>query len=107
MSSTAAHLIATLTKAHAEVRFDDKSKLYTTPRLLIIDEIGYLPIHRLRAKLLIRLISRRFERGPGILTGNGSFAAWGDVFGDRVIAPASLARSRSTSLAIRTRSTSI
>jgi DNA replication protein DnaC len=41
--STAAHLIATLTKAHAEGRLDEKLKLYTTPRLLIIDEIGYLP----------------------------------------------------------------
>jgi energy-coupling factor transporter ATP-binding protein EcfA2 len=46
--STAANLIATLTKAHAEGRLDEKLKFYTTPRLLIIDEIGYLPIERLR-----------------------------------------------------------
>ncbi len=74
--STAAHLIATLTKAHAEGRLDGW-KLYTTPRLLIIDEIGYLPIDRLGANLFFQLISRRYERGPMILTSNQSFAAWG------------------------------
>ena len=46
--STAANLIATLTKAHAEGRLDEKLKFYTTPRLLIIDEIGYRPIERKR-----------------------------------------------------------
>ena len=46
--TTAAHLIATLTKAHAEGRLDEKLKVFTTPRLLIIDEIGYLPIDRHR-----------------------------------------------------------
>jgi len=90
--STAANLIATLTKAHAEGRLDEKLKFYTTPRLLIIDEIGYLPIDRLGANLFFQLISRRYERGPMILTSNQSFAAWGDVFGDRVIATAILDR---------------
>jgi DNA replication protein DnaC len=90
--STAANLIATLTKAHAEGRLDEKLKFYTTPRLLIIDEIGYLPIERLGANLFFQLISRRYERGPMILTSNQSFAAWGDVFGDRVIATAILDR---------------
>jgi DNA replication protein DnaC len=82
--TTAAHLIATLTKAHAEV--------YTTPRLLIIDEIGYLPIDRVGANLFFQLISRRYERGPMILTSNQSFGAWGEVFGDRIIATAILDR---------------
>ncbi|HET7222716.1 MAG TPA: IS21-like element helper ATPase IstB [Rhodanobacteraceae bacterium] len=90
--STAANLIAALTKAHAEGRLDEKLKFYTTPRLLIIDEIGYLPIERLGANLFFQLISRRYERGPMILTSNQSFAAWGDVFGDRVIATAILDR---------------
>jgi DNA replication protein DnaC len=90
--STAAQLIAQLTKAHAEGRLDEKLKLYTTPRLLIIDEIGYLPIDRLGANLFFQLISRRYERGPMVLTSNQSFAAWGDVFGDRVIATAILDR---------------
>jgi DNA replication protein DnaC len=90
--STAAHLITTLSRAHAEGRLDDKLKLYTTPRLLIIDEIGYLPIDRVGANLFFQLISRRYERGPMILTSNQSFGAWGDVFGDRVIATAILDR---------------
>ena len=90
--TTAANLIATLTKAHGEGRLDEKLKLYTTPRLLIIDEIGYLPIDRLGANLFFQLISRRYERGPMILTSNQSFGAWGEVFGDRVIATAILDR---------------
>jgi DNA replication protein DnaC len=90
--TTAAHLIAVLTKAHAEGRLDEKLKVYTTPRLLIIDEIGYLPIDRIGANLFFQLISRRYERGPMILTSNQSFGAWGDVFGDRVIATAILDR---------------
>lgn len=90
--STAANLIATLTKAHGEGRLEEKLKLYTTPRLLIIDEIGYLPIDRLGANLFFQLISRRYERGPMILTSNQSFGAWGEVFGDRVIATAILDR---------------
>jgi DNA replication protein DnaC len=90
--TTAATLIEKLTKANAEGRLEDKLKLYTAPRLLIVDEIGYLPIDRVGANLFFQLISRRYERGPMILTSNQSFAAWGDVFGDRVIATAILDR---------------
>ncbi len=90
--TTGANLIATLTKAHAEGRLDEKLKFYTTPRLLIIDEIGYLPIERLGANLFFQLISRRYERGPMILTSNQSFGAWGEVFDDRIIATAILDR---------------
>lgn len=90
--TTAAQLIAQLTKANAEGRLDEKLKFYTTPRLLIIDEIGYLPIDRQGANLFFQLISRRYERGPMVLTSNQSFSAWGDVFGDRVIATAILDR---------------
>lgn len=90
--TTAASMIATLTKALNEGRLEDKLKLYTVPRLLIIDEIGYLPIDRQGANLFFQLISRRYERGPMILTSNQSFGAWGEVFGDRVIATAILDR---------------
>jgi DNA replication protein DnaC len=78
--STAANLIAALTKAR-ENRLEERLKFYTTPRLLIIDEIGYLPIERLGANLFFQLISRRYECGPMILTSNQSFGAWGEVFG--------------------------
>jgi len=90
--ATAAALIATLTKAVSENRLEEKLKVYTVPRLLVIDEIGYLPIDRQGANLFFQLISRRYERGPVILTSNQSFANWGDVFGDRVIATAILDR---------------
>jgi DNA replication protein DnaC len=90
--STAAALIANLTRALAEGKLEEKLKLYTVPRLLIIDEIGYLPIERSGANLFFQLISRRYERGPMVLTSNQSFGAWGEVFGDRVIATAILDR---------------
>jgi DNA replication protein DnaC len=90
--TTAAALMTTLTKALSEGRLEDKLKFYTVPRLLIIDEIGYLPIERSAANLFFQLISRRYEKGPMILTSNQSFGAWGEVFGDRVIATAILDR---------------
>jgi DNA replication protein DnaC len=90
--TTAANLIATLSRALNEGRLEDKLKVFTVPRVLIIDEIGYLPIDRTGANLFFQLISRRYERGPMILTSNQSFGAWGEVFGDRVIATAILDR---------------
>jgi len=92
LSTLAAILISALTKAHAEGRFDEKLKVYKSPRLLIIDEIGYLPIERQGAHLLFQLISRRYERGPMILTSNQSLAARDDAYGERVIAIAPLDR---------------
>jgi len=90
--TTAAAMIAKLTTALAEGRLEEKLKLYTVPRLLVVDEIGYLPIERTGANLFFQLISRRYERGPMILTSNQSFGAWGEVFGDRVLATAILDR---------------
>jgi DNA replication protein DnaC len=90
--TTAAAMIANLSRALAEGRFDEKLKVYTVPRLLVIDEIGYLPIDQVGANLFFQLISRRYERGPMILTSNQTFGSWGDVFGDRVIASAILDR---------------
>ncbi|NJL18248.1 MAG: ATP-binding protein [Nitrospira sp.] len=90
--TTAAAMIATLTRALTEHRLEDKLKLYTIPRLLIIDEIGYLPMDRTGANVFFQLISRRYEKGPMILTSNQSFGAWGEVFGDRVLATAILDR---------------
>ena len=90
--TTAAALITSLTRALTEGRLDDRLKVYTVSRLLIIDEIGYLPIDRAGANLFFQLISRRYERGPMILTSNQSFGSWGEVFGDRVIATAVLDR---------------
>ena len=90
--TSAASMLATLTKALGENRLEEKLRFYTVPRLLLIDEIGYLPIDRQGANLFFQLISRRYERGPVILTSNQSFTNWGEVFGDRVIATAILDR---------------
>jgi DNA replication protein DnaC len=90
--TTATTMIATLTKAVAEGRLEEKLKLYTVPRLLVVDEIGYLPIDRIGANLFFQLVSRRYEKGPMILTSNQTLGSWGDVFGDRVIATAILDR---------------
>ena len=68
--TTAAAMITALTKALGEGKLEEKLKVYTVPRLLIIDEIGYLPIDRVGANLFFQLISRRYERGPMILTSN-------------------------------------
>jgi DNA replication protein DnaC len=90
--TTAAAMLTTLSRAHAEGRLEDKLKVFTVPRVLIVDEIGYLPIDSHGANLFFQLISRRYERGAMILTSNQSFGSWGDVFGDRVIASAILDR---------------
>ena len=59
--TTAAAMIATLSKGLGDGRLDEKLKLYTVPRLLIVDEIGYLPIDQQGANLFFQLVSRRYE----------------------------------------------
>lgn len=90
--TTAAGLIGNLMRAHQENRLEEKIKLLVQPKLLIIDEIGYLPIERLGANLFFQLVSRRYEKGSILLTSNQSLAGWGQVFGDQVIATAILDR---------------
>jgi DNA replication protein DnaC len=90
--TTAAGLIGSLMRAHQENRIEEKIKLLVQPKLLIIDEIGYLPIERLGANLFFQLVSRRYEKGSILLTSNQSLAGWGQVFGDQVIATAILDR---------------
>ncbi len=92
MFTTAAGLIATLGKALFENRLEERLKLLTQPKLLLIDEIGYIPIDRQGANLFFQLVSRRYEKGSILLTSNQSLGAWGDVFGDPVIASAILDR---------------
>ena len=67
-------------------------KQLTYPKLLIIDEIGYLPLSREEASLIFRLIVRRYERASLIVTSNKSFVDWGEVFNDHVLATAVLDR---------------
>jgi DNA replication protein DnaC len=62
------------------------------PKLLIIDEMGYVPFDRPAAHFLFQLVSRRYERGAIILTSNKSYGEWGDIFSDQVLAAAILDR---------------
>lgn len=62
------------------------------PKLLIIDEIGYLPLSRDEASLFFRLVVRRYERASLIVTSNKGFLDWGEVFNDQVLATAVLDR---------------
>lgn len=90
--TTAAGLTTSLVRAHQEGRLEEKLKLLVQPRLLIIDEIGYLPVDRLGANLFFQLVSRRYERGSILITSNQSLTGWGQVFGDQVLATAILDR---------------
>ncbi len=65
---------------------------YSRLDLLIIDELGYMPITKEQANLLFQLISMRYERGALILTSNYNFDDWGDVFADKVVAAAIIDR---------------
>ncbi len=85
-------LVSTLVKARQENRLDRQLQQLTYPKVLLLDEIGYLPMTREEASLFFRLINRRYERASTILTSNKSFMDWGEVFGDQVIATAILDR---------------
>lgn len=89
---TGSTLVSALSKAQAENRLEEKLKLLGQPKLLIIDEIGYLPLDRSGANLFFQLIARRYEHGSVLITSNQSLANWGEVFGDLVIATAILDR---------------
>ena len=62
------------------------------PALLVVDELGYLPITRTGAMLFFQLMSRRYEHASTVLTSNKGFEDWGEVFGDDVMASALIDR---------------
>jgi len=73
--------------------FDEYLRTYLRCSVLIIDEIGYLPLDRDEANLLFQVIAKRYEKGSIILTSNKSYGAWGEVMaGDNVLASAILDR---------------
>lgn len=85
-------LVAQMMRAESEGRLDERLTHLAKPKLLIIDELGYLPFERRAAHLLFQLVSRRYERGSMILTSNQPVGNWGEVFGDPVLATAILDR---------------
>ena len=90
--ATLAEIIDSLAKAEREGRLAQRIGYITRPALLIIDEVGYLPVQKGGANLFFQLINARYERGAVILTSNRGFSEWGEVFGDTVVAAALLDR---------------
>jgi len=90
--ATLAELIEGLAQAEREGRLPEKIRFHARASLLIVDEIGYLPITRGGANLFFQLVNARYEKGAMILTSNRGFAEWGEIFGDPVVATALLDR---------------
>jgi DNA replication protein DnaC len=100
---TAHDLVHDLGRAYREGRLDRRMRVYLAPKVLIIDEMGYLPLDELGATIFFQLVSARYERGSIILTSNKSYGDWGSIFGDSIIATAILDRllHHSTTINIR------
>lgn len=75
-------LVAQLPKAHSEGRLEDRLTHFGKPKLLIVDELGYLPFEPNAAHLFFQLVSRRYERGSMLITSNRSIGEWGTVIGE-------------------------
>jgi DNA replication protein DnaC len=87
-----ADIVASLARAEREGSLRERIRFLCRASLLIVDEIGYLPITPGNGNLFFQLVNARYERGAMILTSNRGFAEWGEVFGDTVVATALLDR---------------
>ncbi len=85
-------LLLNLKRAHLENRLETRLKHYAKYKLLIIDEIGYLPITKEESNMFFQLINKRYEKSSTIITTNKEFSKWHEVFGDAAIANAILDR---------------
>lgn len=85
-------LMDTLHKSYVEGRLPERLKKFCGYKLLIIDELGYLPISKEDSKLFFQLIDRRYERNSTIITTNINFSQWDEIFGDPLIADAIIDR---------------
>jgi DNA replication protein DnaC len=90
--STLADIIASLVKAEREGQIKERIRFLARASLLVVDEIGYLPVTPGGGNLFFQLVNARYEKGAMILTSNRGFAEWGEVFGDHVVATALLDR---------------
>ena len=89
---TLADLITSLEEARAAGKLLHRMKTLTHPSVLVVDEIGYLPVSRTGAMHFFQLMSRRYEHASSVLTSNKSFEEWGEIFGDEVMAAALIDR---------------
>jgi DNA replication protein DnaC len=96
-------LVSDLGKAAREGTLPSRLRHYLKAKVLVIDEVGYLPLDTVGATIFFQLVSARYERGSIILTSNKSYTDWGQVFGETTIATAILDRllHHSTTINIR------
>ena len=85
-------LVLQLKRAHLENRLETRLKFFAKYKLLIIDEVGFLPLDSESSNLLFQLITKRYEKHSTIITTNKSLSRWGEIFGDNVLANAILDR---------------
>jgi len=90
--TTAADLVARTARAAIAGRWQTTMRFWNGPQLLVIDELGYLPMPGEAASHLFQVISRRYEHGSIILTTNRGIASWGEIFEDTTVAAAILDR---------------
>ena len=90
--TTAADLVARTSRAAIEGRWATTMRFWNGPQLLIIDELGYLPLPGEAASHLLQVVSRRYEHGSIVLTTNRGIADWGQIFDDTTVAAAILDR---------------
>ena len=91
--ASAVEIINQLSAARAINSLDKALTKYTKVQLLVIDELGYLPIDKLGADLLFQVISQRYERGSMIITSNRPFKKWAEIFNnDSIVTSAILDR---------------
>ena len=89
---TLVDLITSLEEAQAAGQLSRRLAVLTHPSLLVVDEIGYLPINHTGAVLFFQLMNRRYEHASTVLTSNKGFEEWGEVLGDEVMAAALIDR---------------
>lgn len=90
--TTAADLAARCHRAALEGRWATTMRFYAGPRLLIIDEVGYLPLASEAAAALFQVITQRYLKSSTVLTTNLGIASWGQIFDDPTVAVAMLDR---------------
>jgi DNA replication protein DnaC len=89
---TLVNLIESLEQARAAGQLARRLRVLSHPALLVVDEIGYLPVNRDGAVLFFQLINARYEHASTVLTSNKGFEEWGNILGDEVMAAALIDR---------------
>jgi DNA replication protein DnaC len=86
--TSAADMVNALQAAHIDGTLTLRMRTYLGPSLLVIDELGYLPMDQTAGNWIFQIVSRRYDKGSIILTSNRGFSDWGQVFSDQVVASA-------------------